>query len=721
MRCVAVEAEADDLLARRRSPGQPLRNARGVLVDHRDRVAAPLEAAGRARCPPGRIPRRRRARISPSDARAAMLPRPRRRIADARLTDRGGSVTARAGWHAVASRSCRAGIGRNRRRGIRQADPGRPAAGHDRDGAPADPEDHRARGLLVRRHLVDRVRDRGDPLRRRGRRVEPRARARHARPDRRSRSRVLLTIVVTSYRQTIFAYPSGGGSYVVSRENLGENPSLVAGASLLVDYILTVAVSISAGVAAIVSIPAFHGPREAPRRCSGSLLIAFISVANLRGIKESGRIFAVPDLHLHRRCLAALVRYGLFRTLRRSTTSRRITARRPTDVRRQHSSAARSASSSCSRASRPARSRSPGSRRSRTACPRSAARSRRTPPPRWCGWGSSSAPCSWACRSSPTTSARTRASSTTVMSQLGTAVFGQRHRHVRGPAVRDRGDPHARREHRVRRLPAAVVDHRPRRLPARASSPTAATGSCSRTACSCSRSPAGVAHHRVRRHHQRADPAVRGRRVPRRSRCRRRAWCATTRRSASRGYKRNIVINAVGAVATFIVLLIVGGTKFTSGAWVPLVVIPLIVAAVQVDQAALHDGRRRACGSRPTTSRGAMNHTVVVLVGGVHRGVLEALAYARVAVARTTSSRCTVVSDEEEQEQHRARSGTSSASTSRSRSSTRPYRELTRPILRYIDELDARWENDIDHRAPPGVRGDATGGATSSTTRARCS
>src|SRR6188768_3384395 len=63
----------------------------------------------------------------------------------------------------------------------------------------------------------------------------------------------LLAIVAFSYRQTIFAYPSGGGSYVVSRENLGENPSLVAGASLLVDYILTVAVSISAGVAAITS------------------------------------------------------------------------------------------------------------------------------------------------------------------------------------------------------------------------------------------------------------------------------------------------------------------------------------------------------------------------------------------------------------------------------------------------------------------------------------
>ena len=66
----------------------------------------------------------------------------------------------------------------------------------------------------------------------------------------------LLAIVIISYRQVIFAYPGGGGAYVVSQENLGEMASLIAGASLMVDYVLTVAVSISAGVAAIVSIPA---------------------------------------------------------------------------------------------------------------------------------------------------------------------------------------------------------------------------------------------------------------------------------------------------------------------------------------------------------------------------------------------------------------------------------------------------------------------------------
>ena len=66
---------------------------------------------------------------------------------------------------------------------------------------------------------------------------------------------VLLAIVIISYRQVIFAYPGGGGAYAVSKDNLGEMSSLVAGASLMVDYVLTVAVSISAGVAAIISIP----------------------------------------------------------------------------------------------------------------------------------------------------------------------------------------------------------------------------------------------------------------------------------------------------------------------------------------------------------------------------------------------------------------------------------------------------------------------------------
>ena len=103
---------------------------------------------------------------------------------------------------------------------------------------------------------------------------------------------ILLAIVVISYEQTIHAYPSGGGAYIVSRENLGEVPAQVAAASLLTDYILTVAVSISSGVAQIVS--AF--PSLYPYRVVLSVaLVLFVMVINLRGVRESGTAFAIPS------------------------------------------------------------------------------------------------------------------------------------------------------------------------------------------------------------------------------------------------------------------------------------------------------------------------------------------------------------------------------------------------------------------------------------------
>jgi amino acid transporter len=101
----------------------------------------------------------------------------------------------------------------------------------------------------------------------------------------------MLAIVVFSYRQTIHAYPSGGGAYIVAKDNLGRLPSLIAAASLLIDYVLTVAVSIAAGVAAITSaMPSWH-----LNRVEVSLaFVAMLMVGNLRGIRESGRLFAAP-------------------------------------------------------------------------------------------------------------------------------------------------------------------------------------------------------------------------------------------------------------------------------------------------------------------------------------------------------------------------------------------------------------------------------------------
>src|SRR5262249_59152923 len=102
---------------------------------------------------------------------------------------------------------------------------------------------------------------------------------------------IVLAIVVTSYRQTIAAYPKGGGSYIVASDNLGTLPGLTAAAAILTDYVLTVAVSVAAGVAALTSIfPALYEPRVEV----GIAIVAVITMINLRGLRESGLAFSAP-------------------------------------------------------------------------------------------------------------------------------------------------------------------------------------------------------------------------------------------------------------------------------------------------------------------------------------------------------------------------------------------------------------------------------------------
>lgn len=122
---------------------------------------------------------------------------------------------------------------------------------------------------------------------------------------------LLLTIIILSYRQTIKAYPKGGGSYIVARENLGLYPGLVAGASLMIDYILTVTVSISAGTAALTSAI----PQLQDISVGLCLLFVFlIMLANLRGVKESGQIFMIPTYSFIG-CIFVLIFSGLFKQL----------------------------------------------------------------------------------------------------------------------------------------------------------------------------------------------------------------------------------------------------------------------------------------------------------------------------------------------------------------------------------------------------------------------
>ncbi len=118
----------------------------------------------------------------------------------------------------------------------------------------------------------------------------------------------LLLVLNVSYRQTIHAYPSGGGAYLVAKDNLGEVAAQTAGSSLLIDYILTVAVSISAGVSAIVSaFPAL----DAHRILLAEGIIVFIALMNLRGVKESGLVFSVPTYGFVV-CILALLAKGFW-------------------------------------------------------------------------------------------------------------------------------------------------------------------------------------------------------------------------------------------------------------------------------------------------------------------------------------------------------------------------------------------------------------------------
>ena len=121
---------------------------------------------------------------------------------------------------------------------------------------------------------------------------------------------VLLTALILSYRQIIFAYPHGG-AYVVSKENLGMNPGLIAGGSLLVDYILTVAVSVSAGTDALTSaFPSLH----AHNVIIAIIFVIFITILNLRGVTESASVLAYP-VYLFVLALFILIGVGIYNIL----------------------------------------------------------------------------------------------------------------------------------------------------------------------------------------------------------------------------------------------------------------------------------------------------------------------------------------------------------------------------------------------------------------------
>jgi amino acid transporter len=495
---------------------------------------------------------------------------------------------------------------------------------------------------------------------------------------------VLLAIVVTSYRQTIHAYPSGGGSYIVSRENLGEMPSLVAGASLLVDYILTVAVSISAGVAAIISIPAFEALQD-QRVLLGLALIALISLANLRGVKESGRLFAAPT-YIYIITLSALIFYGLIRSYLGDIGDVPFNEEAFEGTReaggtlglflilKGFSSGAVALTGTEAISNGVPAFRRPESRNAAITL-------------MWMGFilGTLFLGVSiLSHRLEPYPS-----HDQTVLAQLGLVVFGE------GPlflilqfataailtlAANTAYADFPRLSSIIARdgyLPRQLANRGDRLvfsngiliLSVAAGALLIAFGGLTNALIplyavgvftSFTLSQAGMV-----RHHRRVQEP---------------------------GWKRNTVINAVGSVATLIVLLVVGVTKFSSGAWVPFVVVPLIVLLFKSIHSHYASVAREL--AVPTDYRPPrMNNTVLVLVGRVHKGVLDAIAYAK-SLSPSHLFGLSVVTDPEEQEQIE-RDWEEYGVDVPLEIIESPYRELTRPVLRYIDELDTRFGNDV--------------------------
>jgi amino acid transporter len=514
---------------------------------------------------------------------------------------------------------------------------------------------------------------------------------------------ILLAIVVTSYRQTIFAYPSGGGSYVVSRENLGAGASMVAGASLLVDYILTVAVSVSAGVRAITSIPGLHSlTNERVLLCLAA--IALITVANLRGIKESGRIFALPT-YVYIFVLTGLVGWGLahefgffglhsYPTISFADVTKNLSPHDVADLRNNLRIGAETVGtlglfrllrgfSSGAVALTGVEAISNGVPAFQRDESRNAAITLV-----WMGiiLGGLFLGVSVLAHHLHPIPLETGES---VFSQMGRTVYGQGVLYyvLQGAtaAILTLAANTAYAD--FPRLSSIIArdGYLPRQLANRGDRLVFSNGVLVLAVAasvlvvifggneskliplyavgvftSFTLSQTGMVRHHIKEH----EP----------------------------GWRRNIVVNAVGASATAIVTLIIATSKFKEGAWVSIVVVLMVIAlfrGIHTHYATVAEGLKADNDFKPRR----MNHTVVVLVGTVHRGVLEALAYAE-SLHPTRLLAVTVVSDEEEQERIEQQWSDRKIGVPLEIVHS-PYRELSRPILRFIDELDARYQNDI--------------------------
>lgn len=499
---------------------------------------------------------------------------------------------------------------------------------------------------------------------------------------------VLLSIVVFSYRQTIHAYPNGGGSYMVSKENLGEYPAILAAASLLLDYILTVAVSISAGVAAIVSIPALRG--LADRRvllCLGFVLLMML--VNLRGMKESGAIFA-PPVYVYIAIFLALLVIGLGRVFFGDGIDHvefEEYAERANNIKETGGALTimllLKGFSSGAVALTGVEAISDGVPAFRKPAAKNAATTITVMGVILGTLFLGAAILAHHIRPVPN-------EEVTVMAQMGGIVFGKGNfffflLQAATAAILTLAANTAYAD--FPRLSSFIArdGYLPRQFGNRGDRLVFSNGVIflSVAAGTLLVIFGGKTNALIPLYAVGVFTAFTLSQT---------GMVVRTIKMKEKGWRYRATISGVGAVATFVVLLIVAISKFTAGAWVPLVVVPSVMALfIAINKHYVHIGKELEVTPEMVRPE-PMNHTVVVLVGRVHKGVLRALSYAK-SLRPQHLVAVFVASDEEETEHMQAQWRDFKIDVPLEIVHS-AYRELIEPVQAYIEELDQRWAND---------------------------
>jgi amino acid transporter len=500
---------------------------------------------------------------------------------------------------------------------------------------------------------------------------------------------ILLVIVGISYVQTIHAYPDGGGAYVVSRENIGRTSSLVAGGSLLVDYTLTVAVSISSGVLAIGS--AFNFNDNATARIGLALFfVALMCVGNLRGLKESGKVFAVPT-YFYIVMLSIFLGVGFFKLITGNLHELAGSAALAKEFEEHHDLMTSATLFVLLRAF------------SSGAVVLSGVEAISNGVPAFKKPESRNASQTLAMMAGILAVGFLGISTLahhmkpvvdeggqTVLAQMANGVFGGHNAFFYGLQfatfailVMAANTAYA----DFPRLSSLIArdGYLPRQLANRGDRLVFSNGIIALSAMAAiliivfkaevsaliplyavgvftgfSLSQFGMIKHHLK--------------------LREEHW------------RRGLVINAVGCIATSVVLAVVVISKFTIGAWIPVVVIPMIVMVfLRIHRHYEKIDRRMAAAPGEKVRR--RQNTVIVLVGKVTKGSLTAIAYAR-SLNPDRLIAVTVVATPEEQERI-SRQWEEYQIPVDLRELYSPYRELSRPILSFIDELDDQHGDDF--------------------------